>query len=161
MPPLPRIKAIEGLSAPYCLRVTWLDGRITDIDMSGTINRVKAFQPLLDPDLFRQAHVVDHGHGVEWPNGLDYAATSLDFLAREQTPFTSVDFVAWQAELRLSNQETADLLDASLSTVKNYRSGHKIPKPITMACRATLREPGLAMAHLHPRHAGRPRKGAT
>ena len=159
MPPLPRIESVTAMEPPHGLRIVWQDGRTTDVDMSGAVNRIGAFAPLRDAAMFRRLAVVDHGHGIEWPGGLDFSATSLDFLAREQAPFTAGDFAAWQETLRLSNREAADLLDASVSTVKNYRSGHPIPKPVTMACRATLRDPALAMAHLRPRFAGRPTKG--
>lgn len=158
MDALPRIISVQPLPADWFLRVTWVDGRVTDIDMTGAVHRVAAFAPLRDLARFRTIHVIDNGFAVAWEgDDLDYAAHSLDFLAHEQEPFGSKDFTAWQDALRLSNQEAADFLDVSLGTVKNYRAGGAIPKPVRMACRATIRDPQVLQAHFHPRFAGRPR----
>lgn len=158
---LPRISSVEPAPAALRLWVRWRDGTVADIDMTGAVYRVGAFAPLRDPDAFRHVEVIDAGCAISWPEtGLDYSSSSLVRLAEEQAPFGAADFVAWQETLHLSNQEAADFLDVSLSTVKNYRSTDGIPKPVRMACRATLRDPHLLQAHFRPRHPGRPSKSA-
>ena len=125
--------------------------------MTGTIYRVAAFGALRDADAFGRVDVIDSGVAIAWPAaGLDYSGSSLARLAEEQAPFGAKDFAAWQQALQLSNQEAADLLDVSLATVKNHRSGDNIPKPVRMVCRATLRDPHLLRAHFRPRLPGRP-----
>lgn len=158
---LPRIASVEPVPASLRLWVRWRDGTTSDIDMTGAVYRLRAFAPLRDPETLGRVEVIDAGCAIAWPDtGLDYSSSSLARLAEEQAPFGAADFVAWQETLHLSNQEAADFLDVSLGTVKNYRATGSIPKPVRMACRATLRDPHLLQAHFRPRLPGRPHKSA-
>ena len=156
--PLPRVKAVRAGGKPYTLTVTWADGRRTLIDMTGVVSRSPRFQALSDPKAFAAVRPITHGWGIGWESGPDYAARSLDRLAREQQPMTGKDFAAWQRGLALSNREAADVLGLALGTVKNYRR-HKgvLPAVVRIACTALADDRTAFFAHYRPRHAGRPR----
>jgi len=53
--------------------------------MGQVIHRLKAFAPLRDPASFREVQVIADGLGVGWKCGLDYAARSLQLLAKRQS----------------------------------------------------------------------------
>ncbi len=153
-----RVKAVRPGKEPYTLIVTWTDKRKTTIDMTGAVSRSERFEALKDPDVFNDVKVITHGWGIGWGCGLDYAAQSLDRLAREQEPMTGEDFAAWQRLLGLSNQETSDVLGVTLSTVKNYRRKKgALPAVVKIACSSLAEDKTAFFAHFRPRHAGRPR----
>ncbi len=158
---LPRIQRVSAApKLPNTLVIIWagIAKVVNRVDMTGVIASVEAFEPLRDPNLFRQVHVIDHGIAVGWPNGLDYAAANLRVLADEQLTMDGAGFVLWQRRLKLSNQEAADALGVSLKTVKNYRKTNEVPTAVTLACRAMLRDPIVMQAHYRPRTTGRPAK---
>ena len=47
--PMPRLKRVKATDAPCVLEATWIDGRVSVIDMTGVVARIKAFAPLADP----------------------------------------------------------------------------------------------------------------
>jgi hypothetical protein len=161
----PRLKDVRPARAPFTLNVTWTDGRRAKIDMTGVIHRAAAFAPLRSAAAFRDVEMVAFATGIGWPRtagDLDYSAGSLERLAREQAAMDGREFRTWQDGLDLSNQETADLLELSLSTVKNYRrKGARIPSPVRIACRAMAEDPVILQAHFRPRVAGRPKGPAA
>ena len=159
--PMPRLKRVKATDAPCVLEATWIDGRVSVIDMTGVVARIKAFAPLADPDTFRSVKLIERGHAVAWSDALDYSASSLDRLAAEQTTMTAAQFVAWQRGLRLSIHETADLFGLSPGTIKNYRRGSKIPMAVQIACRALAENKTAFHAHFRPRRSGRPRLERT
>lgn len=157
---LPRIRRVRPGDEPLTLVISWADGTTATVDLTGVIASFKPFAPLADAELFRQARVIVHGAGIGWPNGLDYSADSLRLISEEQRAMTTEEFRTWQDGLKLSNQETADLLGFSLRTIKNYRAGATISKAVAVTCRSMLRDPTVFSAHFRPRHRGRPRKSA-
>ena len=157
---LQRIRRVSPGKEPTTLVIDWDDDTRTTVYLAGVIARIKAFAPLTDPKLFREARVVDWGDGIAWPNGLDYSADSLRLISEEQRAMTTEEFRTWQDGLKLSNQEAVDLLGFSLRTIKNYRAGATIPKAVAVTCRSMLRDPTVFRAHFRPRHRGRPRKSA-
>ncbi|MFQ5764902.1 MAG: DUF2442 domain-containing protein [Rhodospirillales bacterium] len=158
----PRIKAVRSGKQPYSLEVTWTNGRRTPVDMTGVVSRSEHFGALRDAEAFAAVRVVTHGWGIGWDCGLDYSAESLDRLAREQEPMTGDDFIAWQRNLELSNQEAADVLGVTLTTIKNYRrlKSH-LPTMVTIACSSLAEDRTAFFAHFRPRRAGRPRRAAA
>jgi hypothetical protein len=158
---MPRIRDVRPGRNPYTLRVFWRGGGMNTIDMTGVVNRIRAFEPLQDTTVFRDVKVIDHGWAIGWGDGLelDYPADALERLAEEQTEMTCEDFNSWQDSLALSIRETADLLGLSERTIKNYRAcTHHIPVAVQIACRVMARDRTTLMAHYRPRKAGRPRK---
>ena len=154
------IRRVRPGSGPTEIVVDWDDDTRTSVDMAGVIARLKALAPLADAELFRKARVIDDGAAIGWPGGLDYSADSLRLIAEEQRAMTTEEFRAWQANLKLSNQEAADVLGFSDRTIKTYRAGGPIPKMVGTFCRLTLRDRAVFRAHFRPRKTGRPRKSA-
>lgn len=64
---IPKVTDVEVI-APHGLRLTFDDGVVRDVDLSGELWG-PMFEPLRDPTYFAQV-VVDHGT-VSWPNGAD------------------------------------------------------------------------------------------
>lgn len=77
-----RIAAIEAQPG-YRLRVTWQDGGVAVVDMTGVVHRQAYFAALKDEAAFRQVMVIDYGTGIEWANGIDYFADSIEVMAGE------------------------------------------------------------------------------
>lgn len=152
-----RIADVRAVDANR-LVVTWKDGAVDTIDMTGVIAGFAPFAPLNEPSLFRTAAVAGYGSGIEWANGLTYSADSLDCVATEQRPHTGDDFTAWQTSLNLSLQEAADLFGVSVTTVKQYKKLRILPTAVQIACSAMTRDRDLFLAHYRPRTNGRPRK---
>jgi hypothetical protein len=129
--------------------------------MSGVIDSKELFRTLKDYDRFDTARVVAHGSGIEWDNGLDYSADSLEVMAEQQRGMSGQDFADWMKEMGISLQEAADLFGVVPSTIKAYRKSQRLPVAIQIACRALKNDPDLFLARYHPRVAGRPRKEAV
>jgi uncharacterized protein DUF2442 len=60
----------------YVLRVEFTDGAVKDLDLKGELHG-EIFEPLRDPDYFKQARVDEETRTVEWPNGADFAPEFL------------------------------------------------------------------------------------
>lgn len=54
----------------YRLRVEFSDGVVREVDLSGQLWG-EMFEPLCDPEFFRQVQVDEESRSVVWPNGLD------------------------------------------------------------------------------------------
>lgn len=157
-----RVKTVRPGEEPHTLVVTWANRRKSIIDMTGVVWRSERFEALRDLDAFNDVSVITHGWGIGWGSGLDYAAQSLDRLAREQEPMTGEDFAQWQKALALSIQETSDVLGVTVSTIKNYRRKKgALPAVVAIACSALAEDKMSFFAHFRPRHAGRPKAKAT
>jgi len=162
---LPRIKSVSAARAPWTLIVTWADGGKSRVDLTGLIHRSRHFRVFLDePAAFRRVHVADFGGGVEWENGLDYAADTLKMLADEQRPVSGADLMEFESALNLSTAETATLLGLAERTVRAYRRAKKLPQSVAIAVRTIRASNTVLAAHYRPvghRARGRPKKDAT
>ncbi|MSR21190.1 MAG: DUF2442 domain-containing protein [Gemmatimonadetes bacterium] len=65
-----------GCAGPRALRVWFDDNTVKDVDLSNELWG-EVFEPLHDPDFFKQVFVNDETRTVEWPNGADVAPTFL------------------------------------------------------------------------------------
>ncbi len=165
MDTLPRIKSVSAARAPWTLNVTWADGGRSRVDLTGLISRSPHFRVFLDePAAFRRVHVADFGGGVEWENGLDYAADTLKMLADEQRLVSGADLMEFESALNLSTAETATLLGLAERTVRAYRRAKKLPQSVAIAVRTIRASNTVLAAHYRPvghRARGRPKKDAT
>jgi hypothetical protein len=153
-----RIATIEAAPG-YRLRVVWQDGGDAVVDMTGVVHKQAYFASLKDEAAFRQVGVIGYGTGIEWANGIDYSADSIEAMANEQTAMTPGEFGAWKADMELSTNEMADIFGFSASTVKAYLAGEsRIPVAVQIACNAMRENPAILYARFRPRVAGRPRK---
>ena len=68
------------------LRVTFVDGTAGEVHMRSFLSNPKVdgtvFEPLRDPGVFAQAHVVLGA--IQWPNGADLAPDAMYDAIREQ-----------------------------------------------------------------------------
>lgn len=161
MTPTRRIAAVQALPG-HRLHVTWQDSGSTTVDLTGLVHRKPIFAPLKDEAAFSQVDVIDYGTGIEWANGLDYSADSLEILAQEQSSMAPAEFRTWKAEMQLSTNEMADIFGMSASAIKAYLSGSSvIPIAVQIACHAMRDDPDILYARFRPRVAGRPRKKPT
>lgn len=70
----PKVASVKVLE-PHVLDVTFEDGVRRKVDMKGLLKGV--FEPLRDPDFFRQVTIDPVWHTVVWPNGADLAPEFL------------------------------------------------------------------------------------
>ncbi|HJM48764.1 MAG TPA: DUF2442 domain-containing protein [Alphaproteobacteria bacterium] len=157
MTEVPRIKKLEVVG-PLSLRAIFKDGTEVDADLSGLCARSRHFKVFRDdPEAFAQAHLIHNGSGIAWPNGLDYGADALLSLALWQQEMSGREFKAWQRRVQLSNNEAADLLGVSLTTVKNYHGRDVVPAAVKIACDAFEHNPTLLYGRFKVRERGRPK----
>ncbi len=156
-----RIALVEALG-DHTLKLNWQDGGQAVVDMTGIVHKNAYFASLQVAAEFARVEVVAHGTGIEWANGIDYSADSLEVLAREQATMAPDDLRHWKQEMRLSSNEMAHIFGVSVSTIKAYLGGSStIPVAFQIACEAMRRDPAILYARFRPRVAGRPRKAMT
>lgn len=154
---VPNIERVRT-DSPSTLHLKFRGRRWRSVNLVGLLAREDYLAALRDPKIFAKASVIDWGAAVGWPKERELSATTLWRMSEEQAPFTNRDFIAWQARLGLSNQETADALGISARTVKNLRAGIVPVSPaVSIACRALESDPLVLAAHYEPRRAGRPK----
>ncbi len=123
--------------APYCLRITFGDGVVMDVDLAGIIQRYPVLSPLKDEALFARAHVGEWSIGVDWISGeIDLAGDNLRAEAIEQSGGISHERIwDWMHRNKLTLDGAAAALGISRRMVAYYRNGEKpIPKHIWLAC---------------------------
>jgi hypothetical protein len=70
------------LTKGYELRVTFSDGVVKEVDLVGELHG-EIFEPLKDPEVFKQVRVNTETNTIEWPNGADFAPEFLYEIGRE------------------------------------------------------------------------------
>jgi hypothetical protein len=160
----PRLVSVEpqpGLRLAFRLEG---DRRRHAVDLTGIINRTAVLRPLLEPERFKLASIVDDGIGVAWspeddPDRLDLSAQTLVLLMQLQAPMTGQDFREWRQHLGLSRSETSAVLGIAVRTVTDYQGAAQVPAVVALACRALKEDRYLLHARYRPSApAGRPRK---
>lgn len=68
----------------YYLAIMWQDGGQSIVDIKDVVSQLPYFASLKDEGAFQNVSVVDYGTGIEWSNGIDYSADSLEVMATEQ-----------------------------------------------------------------------------
>ena len=150
------VKRLQGVGpgdGQFSLVLSWRDGTEQAVDLSGLVAGSRHFHRFVDePGTFRDARVVNWGHGIAWPNGLDYSAENLARIADAQAEQDDKDaFVAWQAAHRLTNEEAGAILGYKNSQIKNFRSGEaRVPASVKIAMHALASDPTLFFAHYRP-----------
>lgn len=130
------LTAVETLP-DYCLRLTYADGQILEVDLNDWIKTTKALIALKDRTLFAQAKVGFGGHSVDWiEDELDLGADNLRNLAIEQAGGIGHERIwNWLHETGLTLEQAADALGISRQMLICYRDGEKpIPRSIWLAC---------------------------
>ncbi|HEV8688441.1 MAG TPA: DUF2442 domain-containing protein [Gaiellaceae bacterium] len=75
MAELIHVTAVEAVG-DHCLRLRFEDGTQGDVDLSGW-RWHGVFEPLADPDYFRQVSLDQELGTIVWPNGADIAPETL------------------------------------------------------------------------------------
>jgi hypothetical protein len=70
------------LTKDYELRVTFSDGVVKEVALIGELHG-EIFEPLKDPEVFKQVRVNAETNTIEWPNGADFAPEFLYEIGRE------------------------------------------------------------------------------
>jgi hypothetical protein len=130
----PKLQAVEVL-VPYRLRTTWSTGEELEVDVESVLRSIPALGNLLDPRVFRKAHLADWGHGIEWFDA-ELGADNVYAWGKEQAGEVSHQmFDVWMHRNELSLSTAADALGISRRMVSYYRTAHKpIPRSIWLAC---------------------------
>ena len=66
----------------YVLRVEFTDGVVKYVDLKEELYG-EVFEPLRDPEFFKQVSVNEETQTVEWPNGADFAPEFLYEIGKE------------------------------------------------------------------------------
>ncbi len=66
----------------YELEVEFSDGVVKKVDLSGKLYG-EVFEPLKDPEFFKQVAVNEETNTIEWPNGADFAPEFLYEIGKE------------------------------------------------------------------------------
>ncbi len=79
----PQVKTAEYING-YCIRVSFADGKSSQIDLEDELWG-EIFEPLRDPEYFKQFFVNAELNTIQWPNGADLAP---EFLYETAAPNT-------------------------------------------------------------------------
>lgn len=159
--PMPLIRRVRATDAPFTLDIDWIGGGRDTVDLTGLIARIEAFAPLKDAAAFAAVAADDTTMGIEWDCGLDLSGSTLKTIADEQRPMVADEFIEFLTDFRISIREAADLFGASVTTIKNWRSGRiELSLPVATTVRSMMRDESVLFAHYRPQTRGRPRKQA-
>jgi hypothetical protein len=127
------VKYIDG----FTLRLRWVNGTVTPIDLREPVHRLKGLKPLRDEAVFASAKKGEGGHSVVWPGDLDMGADRLWEMALEQQGRQdAVEFLRWRWRYGLSLSQAAEALGISRRQLAYYASGkHVVPRTVLLACK--------------------------
>jgi hypothetical protein len=75
------VTRVRHLNA-YELEVEFSDGVVKKVDLSRELYG-EVFEPLKDPEFFKQVAVNEETNSIEWPNGADFAPEFLYEIGEE------------------------------------------------------------------------------
>ena len=75
------VTSVSHITA-YQLRVTFSNGVVKQVDLAGELHG-EVFEPLKDPEFFKQVAVNPETNTIEWPNGADFAPEFLYEIGQE------------------------------------------------------------------------------
>lgn len=73
----------------YTVRVRFEDGTAADVDLSYLLEYGVVFEPLREPEFFRQLSADSEAGTIVWPNEADIAPETLYTLAQRRAPATA------------------------------------------------------------------------
>ena len=125
-----------SVTGDHSLCLTWDDGRVGNVDLSGVISARKALRGLADPAVFARAALSADGWSAEWPGGIDFGALQLRRWADEQAgeAMPAAAFRAWMEGHGFTLDRAAEALGLSRRTIAYYLSGEQpVPKTVMLA----------------------------
>src|ERR1039457_1977366 len=103
------VKYIEG----FTLRLRWVNGTVTPVDLREPVLRLKGLKPLRDEAVFSSAKKGEGVHSVVWPGDLDMGADRLWEMALEQQGRQdAVEFLRWRRRYGFSLSQAGEGLGA-------------------------------------------------
>jgi len=144
-PQINRIASVRPLDAMY-IEVKYQGGQTILVDCSQLAQRFAVFEPLQNPDFFKQVEVADWGHSIQWPNEEGLDADRLLDMALEQAQRTdTLAFRNWQQKHHLSLAQAAHALGMSRRTISQYRTGMRpVPRTVLLALKGWEMETAAA-----------------
>ncbi len=145
-------KAIRIAGVKYAdehrLRLRWVNGKTTLVDLSVPVHRLKGLRPLRDQAVFARATKGEGGHSVVWPGEIDMGVDRLWAMSLEQNGrLDTVEFVRWRWRYGLSLNDAAEALGLSRRQVAYYASGERaVPRTVLLACKGWEAEKQSAAA---------------
>ncbi len=80
----PRVAGVESDEGPFTLRIRWIGGEESLVDLAAIVGAFGAYAPLRSaPGLFALAEVGEHGTDIVWPGGIDMSADTLWRIAQQ------------------------------------------------------------------------------
>jgi DNA-binding transcriptional regulator YiaG len=136
---IPRIEAVKADVQPLTLRIRWLNGDESLVDVSGIVDAFRVFAPLRsNPGMFAAVEVGEYGTHVAWADDIDIAASTLWRLAQEQSgaTITADAFRRWREGHAFTLETAARALGVSRRMLTYYEQGQKpVPRTIALATR--------------------------
>lgn len=131
-----RIASVKFVSG-YTLRLRWVNGTVTPVDLREPVRRLKGLKSLQDETVFASVKKGEGGHSIIWPGDLDMGADRLWEMAFEQQGrLDVVEFIRWRWRYGLSLSQAAEALGISRRQLAYYASGkHVIPRTVLLACK--------------------------
>lgn len=119
------------------LALSFADGYVADVDLSGLIDKHPSLARLRDPGVFSRVAPDEWQLGVifDKDDGLTLASDNLRALALEQAgEYSHQQIIAWMHRHTLTLDAAADALGLSRRMLAYYRSGEKpIPRTVGLA----------------------------
>lgn len=121
----------------YSLRIRWVSGATTNVDLREVVFGLKGLRPLRDRAAFARVAVGEGGHSVTWDGGLDMGADRLWEISLEQNGRAdAAEFLRWRWRHGLSLSAVAEALGLSRRMVAYYASGEReVPRTVLLACK--------------------------
>jgi uncharacterized protein YbdZ (MbtH family) len=140
-----RISSVKYLDR-FKLRLRWVNGIATTVDLREPLSRLKGLKPLRDESVFATAKKDEGGHSVVWPGDLDMGADRLWEMALEQQGRQdALEFFRWRWRYGLSLSDAAEALGISRRQLAYHASGkHVVPRTVLLACKGWEAEQKVA-----------------
>lgn len=133
----PRLHRVKVL-ADYRLKLTFVDGSVTQVDFKPLFAESPGLKPLRKPAAFARACIgEDEGWAVEWPDlDIQIGADTLwlDAQAQNAPDENTRVFAQWRARNGLSLAQAAEALGMTTRTMSAYGTGTRpVPRYIALA----------------------------
>lgn len=121
----------------YSLRIRWVSGATTDVDLREVVFGLKGLRPLRGRAAFARVVVGEGGHSLAWSGGLDMGADRLwEISLKQNGRADAAEFLRWRWRHGLSLSAVAEALGLSRRMVAYYASGEReVPRTVLLACK--------------------------
>jgi len=130
---------IDTVTAPFYgkLALSFADGYVADVDLSGVIRSRRFLARLRDPKLFTQVALDEWRRGVVFGGDEDLALASDNLRAmslEQKGEYSHRQIIIWMDRHGMTLDQAAEALGVSRRMLAYYRSGEKaVPKTVGLA----------------------------